>query len=112
MSSTESGRRSVGAYELAALAAIYGASLPGLLAGLPSPEPVEVGPDAATVNAARALGLPPGEVDRRALRVWERGLTAERDARMGAAAHSRADQVRRGHVTRRLIEELRQPTGD
>lgn len=108
MSSTENGLRSVGAYELASLAAIYGVALTDLLADLPSPEPVEVGPDAATVNAAQSLGWPPEEVDRRALQAWGRGLTAERDARMGAATRTRGDQARRGHVTRRLIEELRQ----
>jgi hypothetical protein len=93
---------------LATLAQVYGVALSDLLARLPTPEPVETGPDAATMKAAQRLGVLPEEADAAARELWGRGLSAERDARLGTATRSRADQSRRGHVTRHLIEELQQ----
>lgn len=110
MTVTENGQRGAGAYELAALSRIYGMALSELLGGLPTPEPVETGPDEATAKAARRLGIQPEAADAAARRLWGRGLSAERDARLGTATRSRADQARRGHVTRHLIEELRGAT--
>jgi transcriptional regulator with XRE-family HTH domain len=104
---TENGQRSATAYELTVLPRVLGVSLEELLNGLPAPSPVEAGPDEATVKAARRLDADPVDVDAMAQRLWGRTLTAERDVRVGAATRSRADQARRGHVTRALIDELR-----
>ncbi|MGW5123278.1 helix-turn-helix domain-containing protein [Streptomyces sp. NPDC004069] len=104
---TELGQRSATAYELTVFPRIFGVALPELLDGLPSPEPAPVGPDEATVKAAQRLGWSPQEVDATAHRLWGRSLTAEREARIGGAPRTRADQARRGHVTRQLMGELR-----
>ncbi|MDP9459342.1 MAG: helix-turn-helix domain-containing protein [Actinomycetota bacterium] len=66
--------------------------------------------DQVTTKAARALGATAWEVATAAQELWGRGLEAERDARaeeLGPAANTRARQARRGHITRRLLEELR-----
>lgn len=107
VSNTENGQRSASAYELTVFPRVLGVPLGELLDGLPAPDPLEAGPDEATVKAARRLNADPVEVDATARRLWGRTLTAERDVRVGTAARSRADQSRRGHVTRALIEELR-----
>lgn len=104
---TENGQRSVKASELVVLPLVLGVQMEELLRGLPIPSPVEVGPDEATVKAAQRLDVDPVEVDALARRLWGRTLTEERDAQLGAATRSRADQARRGHVTRALIEQLR-----
>jgi transcriptional regulator with XRE-family HTH domain len=104
---TENGQRSVKAHELVVLPYVLGVQLEELLSGLPTQSPVKAGPDEATVKAAQRLNADPVDVDTKARQLWGRGLTAERDARLGAAKRSRADQARRGHVTRALIEELR-----
>jgi len=104
---TENGQRSLKAHELVVLPHVLGVQLDELLRGLPAPCPVEAGPDEATVKAAQRLHADPVDVDAAARLLWGRGLVAERDARLGSATRSRADQARRGHVTRVLIEELR-----
>ncbi len=66
--------------------------------------------DEATAKAARTLGATPLEVATAAQLLWGRGVAAERDARadaMGSAPSVRTRQARRGHVTRRLLAELR-----
>lgn len=62
-------------------------------------------------HVARALGLRAETVAVKALRRWNRGLTEEREARVqeraAKDASSRSVQAVRGHVTRELIQELR-----
>lgn len=63
----------------------------------------------ATLKAAQRLEATPEEVAVAAEMLWERGLAAERDARvdaMGPVPNARARQARRGHVTRVLLTEL------
>jgi transcriptional regulator with XRE-family HTH domain len=67
--------------------------------------------DDAERQAARRLGLKAAELVELAHERWDRGLTAERDRRFleeqGRAPISKsARQALRGHITRRLIEEL------
>jgi hypothetical protein len=61
-------------------------------------------------NAARALGCSALDISALAHRLWGRGLTAERDRRVDASGSpsdaAAAVRVRRGHVTRSLLEEL------
>jgi transcriptional regulator with XRE-family HTH domain len=66
--------------------------------------------DEATTKAAKALGATPLEVAAAAEQLWNHGIAAERDGRadaLGPAPNARARQAQRGHVTRRLLEELR-----
>jgi transcriptional regulator with XRE-family HTH domain len=60
--------------------------------------------------AANQLGLPVADVAALGLHTWGRTLTAERDARLGDLTREsmRSVQAKRGHVTRALIQELRQ----
>lgn len=64
----------------------------------------------AEQKAARALARRPLEVSAVAHRLWGHGLTEERDRRIRLAGHEddrpAAVRVRRGHVTRLLVEEL------
>lgn len=106
VSNTENGQRSARAYELTVLPLVLGVTLEELLHGLPAPSPVQDAPDEATVKAAKRLNADPVEVDALARQLWGRSLTAERDAQLGLATRSRADQARRGHVTRALIDQL------
>jgi transcriptional regulator with XRE-family HTH domain len=108
---TEMGMRSASAYELTVYPRVFDVSLAELLDELPRPEPVATGPDEATVKAARRLERSPDEVDSAARRLWGRSLTDEREARIGKASRTRADQARRGHVTRQLVDELRLAVG-
>ncbi len=66
--------------------------------------------DDTTAKAARALGATPLEVATAAQLLWDHGVAAERDARteaLGPSPNVRTRQARRGHVTRRLLAELR-----
>lgn len=65
----------------------------------------------ADANAARALGVQPGRVRTLAKQLWGRTLIDEREARIsGVDADAAPDQrsARRGHITRVLLQELRQ----
>ncbi len=64
----------------------------------------------ATVKAARRLEVTPAEVDEAARALWGQVLAGERDRRVGSVEGEspRALQARRGHVTRALLDELRQ----
>lgn len=64
------------------------------------------------VKAARALGVEVGDLQRLAVSTWGHSLEVERDARVDVeGASARTVQARRGHVTRRLVEELRAAGG-
>jgi transcriptional regulator with XRE-family HTH domain len=66
-------------------------------------------PSQAERNAARKLGVDPLELHELAMRLWQRGLDEERDRRLaerGVFGGSRG--AYRGHVTRTLVEDLRQ----
>jgi transcriptional regulator with XRE-family HTH domain len=60
--------------------------------------------------AAKRLGIPPEEVVRRSLALWDRTLTEERDARtaerIAPDASPRSRTIVRGHVGRELLAEL------
>src|SRR5690606_18999895 len=103
----EQGCRRVSAYELTAFARLFETSLQEIVSGLPTPCAIAALSEAATETAARRLEAAPREVDAAARRLWGRSLVAEREARLGEGGRSRADQARRGHITRRLISELR-----
>lgn len=63
----------------------------------------------AEQHAARALGCAAIEVSAVAHRLWGHGLTAERERRLAETAgpaEPGALRVRRGHVTRALVEEV------
>lgn len=64
----------------------------------------------AEQKAARKVGVSPLVLAVAAHRTWGRGLTDERDARVGAQvdedASPRSIQAVRGHVTRRLVGEV------
>lgn len=64
----------------------------------------------AEQKAARALACRPLEVSAVAHRLWGHGLTEERDRRIRSAGHDddtpAGVRVRRGHVTRSLVDEL------
>jgi transcriptional regulator with XRE-family HTH domain len=66
----------------------------------------------AVRHAARRLEVEPGTVSRAADRLWRRSFSEEREQRVaergGAGASPRSLQAIRGHVTRVLINELRQ----
>ncbi len=65
--------------------------------------------DEATVKAAKRLRATAEEIATASVQLWERSLTAERDARvvaMGPVDTAKARQARRGHATRALLEEL------
>jgi transcriptional regulator with XRE-family HTH domain len=66
----------------------------------------------AVRHAARRLEVEPGTVSRAAERLWRRSFSEEREQRVaergGAGASPRSLQAIRGHVTRVLINELRQ----
>jgi transcriptional regulator with XRE-family HTH domain len=67
----------------------------------------------AEKKAARSLGMSAADLVILAHRLWKRGLTDERDGRvrdeLGATELPKAKrQALRGHVTRRLLQELRQ----
>lgn len=67
-------------------------------------------------HAAKRLGLEPARVARVAVRLWGHGLTQERDRRL-ADEYDEADtptqrRSQRGHVTRGLLEELRNAPED
>ena len=66
----------------------------------------------ADVKAARALGIEVAELQALAAQTWGRSLEREREARVDVEGVSaRTVQARRGHVTRRLVEELRAARG-
>ena len=66
----------------------------------------------AVRHAARRLEVEPGTVSRMADQIWRRSFNQERDARIVGAGEDdmppRRIQALRGHVTRELINELRQ----
>lgn len=66
------------------------------------------GQEETTAKAARRLGVDAFDVAVAAEQLWERGLAAERDARLGdtKGLPRRALQARRGHITRALLDEL------
>lgn len=81
--------------------------LPNTMTGLRAAEHTT---DEATAKAAKALGATALQVAAAAQVLWGRGVAAERDARtadLGQVRDMRARQARRGHVTRRLLVELR-----
>lgn len=57
---------------------------------------------------ARKLGISVDELRTRAIRRWGRSITAERDARM--VKGDRSAQAQRGHIMRRLLRELNEPS--
>jgi transcriptional regulator with XRE-family HTH domain len=59
-------------------------------------------PEEAERKLARSLQVPVEDVILAARALWGRSVTAERDARADSASH-----VKRGHVTRRLGDEIR-----
>jgi len=66
--------------------------------------------DEATAKAARKLDVDYMDVAVAAHQLWNRGLPAERDARLApiaVAETARRRQARRGHITRTLLDELR-----
>lgn len=87
-----------------------------------TPDPEAAWADAAgeaEQKAARKLGLSPVELSLFAHALWGRGLSDERDARASEREpvdlDERALQIRKGHVTRRLLTELRaviEPEGE
>jgi transcriptional regulator with XRE-family HTH domain len=64
----------------------------------------------AELKAAERLGWDPDRVRDMAMRLWGTTLNAERDRRVGTTSDGGSSRLgaRRGHVTRALIEELRQ----
>jgi hypothetical protein len=58
---------------------------------------------------AKRVGVPPKDVDAAAYRVFGQSLFAERDERAGDLSDfpTRSAQTKRGHVTRKMVEELR-----
>ena len=64
----------------------------------------------AEIKAARRLGVSEVEITAVARRLWDRTLTAERNARVAERAPKDATQrtlqAHRGHVTRSLVAEL------
>ena len=64
----------------------------------------------AEMSSARKLGVRPQVIDRAALSLWKRSLTAERDARAderaGVGVSIRTRQALKGHITRELLVEL------
>jgi transcriptional regulator with XRE-family HTH domain len=68
--------------------------------------------DDATLKAARRLGVEPIVIAQGARKLWGRSLAAERDERVkqggSDAGQARTLQAHRGHVTRALLDELRQ----
>lgn len=71
-----------------------------------------VGRREAERHAARKLDQEPDYIAWMAYRLWGHGLTEEREARLeaieGHASDARRRQAVRGHVTRELLDELRQ----
>lgn len=65
--------------------------------------------DDDTRKAAKRLGVTAEQVGAAAQRLWGQTLALERDDRLGdiEGLPARTVQARRGHVTRRLISELR-----
>jgi transcriptional regulator with XRE-family HTH domain len=82
-----------------------------LLGGVRLPEqtPAPLRDLDAERRTAERLGVTEDELTEAAYRRWGRGLTAERDHRLAGLgdAPPRTVQARRGHITRRLLEELR-----
>jgi hypothetical protein len=71
-------------------------------------EPLRLVPSAAETHAGKRLGIGGVQVSELAHQLWGHGLDEQRDALLdeqGSAASSRTTY--RGHITRRLIEELR-----
>ena len=67
----------------------------------------------AEQKAARALGVDVLKLKKAAQRLWARPLTHEREAQLalmtkGADVDPRTRQALRGHITRRLLKELRE----
>lgn len=75
------------------------------------PERVE-GTMEAELKAARRLGVDPIQVRFTGLKLWGRSLTSERESRVERKAKKEASrrslQALRGHVTRQLLDELRE----
>lgn len=69
--------------------------------------------DDATMKAARSIGRDPAEVHRAAVRLWRKSLPARRDDLLGdvSGVPARTVQARRGHITRQLLDELRDQLG-
>jgi hypothetical protein len=66
-------------------------------------------PSRSEQNAARKLNVDPLHLHEVAMRLWERGLDEERDRRLGERVDLGSSKgAYRGHVTRALVEELRQ----
>jgi hypothetical protein len=84
---------------------------PDVIARAPSSPALEAQDDAVQ-KAAAALRVRPDAIVAAAHRLWRRGLTDEREERLGRrpgpdTATARTLQAWRGHVTRELLEELR-----
>lgn len=76
------------------------------------PRRLPVAESEADVKAARALGIEVAELRALAAQTWGRSLEREREARVDVEGVSaRTVQARRGHVTRRLLDELRVARG-
>lgn len=75
------------------------------------PGPVQ--PDETDRKAARSLGISAEEVHRLGHDLWAAPLSAERDRILSADdnAPARSVQARRGHVTRALMQQLREEIG-
>lgn len=70
------------------------------------PLPIGRGPADAEQKMAKRLGTTPAEVRRLCDAVYGRPLVEEREGRLGGTTTARADQARRGHVTRQIVAEL------
>lgn len=104
----EEGTRLVTAYELTVIPSLLGISLTQLLEGLPTGGPARLNhADEGLSRAAERLGLTVDELEQAAHRLWGRTLYSEREARLSISDDSRANQAKRGHVTRALLRELR-----
>ena len=65
----------------------------------------------AEEKAARALRVDVADIDEATWRLWGTTLTQERDRQLGLTAgdrNARSRQALRGHITRRLLKELRE----
>ena len=69
----------------------------------------------AEQKAARSLGIPIEDVNLRAVHLWGRSLTQERDRRLANRSTEtmsrRSTQAARGHITRELLRELEKEAG-
>jgi transcriptional regulator with XRE-family HTH domain len=92
--------------------------LAGLLSGARPDEPVEVATTwdsepihlEAELHAAERLGIGPDRLRQVATRLWGRRLVEERERRLQVAQVAGSPTTHRGHITRRLLSELRAAT--